>query len=112
MDIFGSFSLLLALIAAVYAIVAGIIAIRTRNPLLTKSARHAGIAVFLPGHSRGRLRRVFFSSPTIFRWRTSRSIAIAISRHFINSPLYGRARKARSSFGAGCFRFTHSSRYF
>jgi cytochrome c-type biogenesis protein CcmF len=46
-DIFGSFSLLLALIAAVYAIVAGIIAIRTRNPLLTKSARHAGIAVFL-----------------------------------------------------------------
>ncbi len=47
MDIFGSFSLLLALIAAVYAIVAGIIAIRTRNPLLTKSARHAGIAVCL-----------------------------------------------------------------
>jgi cytochrome c-type biogenesis protein CcmF len=46
-DIFGSFSLLLALIAAVYAIIAGIIAIRTRNPLLTKSARHAGIAVFL-----------------------------------------------------------------
>jgi cytochrome c-type biogenesis protein CcmF len=46
-DIFGSFSLLLALIAAVYAIVAGFIAIRTRNPLLTKSARHAGIAVFL-----------------------------------------------------------------
>jgi cytochrome c-type biogenesis protein CcmF len=46
-DIFGSFSLLLALIAAVYAIVAGIIAIRTRNPLLTKSARHAGIAVCL-----------------------------------------------------------------
>jgi cytochrome c-type biogenesis protein CcmF len=46
-DIFGSFSLLLALVAAVYAIVAGFIAIRTRNPLLTKSARHAGIAVFL-----------------------------------------------------------------
>jgi cytochrome c-type biogenesis protein CcmF len=46
-DIFGSFSLLLALIAAAYAIVAGVLAIRTRNPLLTKSARHAGIAVFL-----------------------------------------------------------------
>ncbi len=46
MDIFGSFSLLLALIAAGYAIVAGILAIRTRNPLLTKSSRHAGIAVF------------------------------------------------------------------
>jgi cytochrome c-type biogenesis protein CcmF len=46
-DIFGSFSLLLALIAAVYAICVGIIAIRTRNPLLTKSARHAGIAVCL-----------------------------------------------------------------
>ena len=47
MDIFGSFSLLLALIAAVYAICVGILAIRTRNPLLTKSARHAGIAVCL-----------------------------------------------------------------
>ncbi|HTP44249.1 MAG TPA: cytochrome c-type biogenesis CcmF C-terminal domain-containing protein, partial [Candidatus Acidoferrum sp.] len=34
------------MIAAGYAIVAGILAIRTRNPLLTKSSRHAGIAVF------------------------------------------------------------------
>ncbi len=47
MDIFGSFALLLALIAAAYAIVAGVLAIRTRNPLLIKSSRHAGIAVFL-----------------------------------------------------------------
>ncbi len=47
MDLFGSFALLLAFACAVYAIVAGIIAIRTRNPLLQKSARHAGIAVCL-----------------------------------------------------------------
>ncbi|MFZ0634864.1 MAG: heme lyase CcmF/NrfE family subunit [Candidatus Acidiferrales bacterium] len=46
MDIFGSFSLLLALIAAAYAVGAGIAAIRTRKQLLIKSARHAGIAVF------------------------------------------------------------------
>ncbi|MGB9405533.1 MAG: heme lyase CcmF/NrfE family subunit [Candidatus Acidiferrales bacterium] len=46
MDLFGSFSLLLALIAAAYAVGAGIAAIRTRKPLLIKSARHAGIAVF------------------------------------------------------------------
>jgi cytochrome c-type biogenesis protein CcmF len=45
-DIFGSFALLLALIAAGYAAIAGIVAIRTRNPLLTKSARNAGMAVF------------------------------------------------------------------
>ncbi|HEV8384692.1 MAG TPA: heme lyase CcmF/NrfE family subunit [Candidatus Acidoferrales bacterium] len=47
MDLFGSFALLLAFACAVYAIVAGIIAIRTRNPLIQKSARHAGIAVCL-----------------------------------------------------------------
>ncbi|MCL5288875.1 MAG: heme lyase CcmF/NrfE family subunit [Acidobacteria bacterium] len=47
MDLFGSFALLLAFACAVYAIVAGILAIRTRNPLLLKSARHAGIAVCL-----------------------------------------------------------------
>ncbi len=33
--------------AAVYAVGAGIAAIRTRNPLLTKSARNAGMAVFV-----------------------------------------------------------------
>ena len=45
MDIFGSFALILALIAAVYAVGVGIAAIRTRNPLLTKSARNAGMSV-------------------------------------------------------------------
>jgi cytochrome c-type biogenesis protein CcmF len=44
-DLFGSFALLLAFLCAVYAILGGIAAIRTRNPLLLKSARHAGIAV-------------------------------------------------------------------
>jgi cytochrome c-type biogenesis protein CcmF len=46
MDVFGSFALLLAFLAAVYAFGAGIAGITTRRPLLTKSARHAGMAVF------------------------------------------------------------------
>ncbi|HEV2522163.1 MAG TPA: hypothetical protein VGT24_07245, partial [Candidatus Acidoferrales bacterium] len=46
MDIFGSFALVLALLAAGYAFVAGIIGIRTRRPLLIKSARNAGMATF------------------------------------------------------------------
>ena len=46
MDIFGSFALLLALGAAVYALVAGIVGILTRRTVLTKSARNAGMAVF------------------------------------------------------------------
>ena len=45
MDLFGSFTLLLAFLCAIYAIVGGIAAIRTRHPLLIKSARHAGFAV-------------------------------------------------------------------
>jgi cytochrome c-type biogenesis protein CcmF len=45
-DIFGSFALILALLAAVYAFGAGIAGIVTRRPLLTRSARNAGIAVF------------------------------------------------------------------
>ncbi|HKV49047.1 MAG TPA: heme lyase CcmF/NrfE family subunit [Candidatus Acidoferrales bacterium] len=45
MDIFGSFALLLALIAAVYAFAAGIAGIITHRPLLIKSARNAGMAV-------------------------------------------------------------------
>jgi cytochrome c-type biogenesis protein CcmF len=44
MDVFGSFSLLLAFVCAVYAFVGGIFAIRTRHPLLVKSTRQAGIA--------------------------------------------------------------------
>jgi len=46
MDVFGSFALLLAFIAAVYAFGGGIAGIITRRPLLTKSARNAGMAVF------------------------------------------------------------------
>jgi len=44
-DLFGSFSLLLAFLCALYAIGGGIAAIRTRRPLLIKSARNAGFAV-------------------------------------------------------------------
>jgi cytochrome c-type biogenesis protein CcmF len=43
-DVFGSFALLLAFLCAVYAFVGGIFAIRTRHPLLVKSARQAGMA--------------------------------------------------------------------
>ncbi len=46
MDIFGSFALLLAFLAAVYAFAAGIAAVVTRRTLLIKSARNAGMAVF------------------------------------------------------------------
>ena len=44
MDVFGSFSLLLAFVCAVYAFVGGIAAIKTRHPLLVKSTRHSGMA--------------------------------------------------------------------
>jgi cytochrome c-type biogenesis protein CcmF len=44
MDVFGSFSLLLAFVCAVYAFIGGIFAIKTRHPLLIKSTRQAGIA--------------------------------------------------------------------
>jgi cytochrome c-type biogenesis protein CcmF len=44
MDVFGSFTLLLAFVCAVYALVGGIAAILTRHPLLVKSTRQAGIA--------------------------------------------------------------------
>ncbi len=47
MDILGSFALLLAFLAAVYAFGAGIVGAVTRRPLLTKSARNAGMAVFV-----------------------------------------------------------------
>jgi cytochrome c-type biogenesis protein CcmF len=45
-DIFGSFALLLGLLAAVYAFVGGIVGIVIRRTALTKSARNAGMAVF------------------------------------------------------------------
>jgi cytochrome c-type biogenesis protein CcmF len=61
-DVFGSFALLLAFVCAVYAFVGGIAAIRTRHPLLVKSARQAGIAtcalIFL---ATGSLVYLFFS---------------------------------------------------
>jgi cytochrome c-type biogenesis protein CcmF len=47
LDVFGSFSLILAFVCAVYAVGAGIAAIWTRNAYLIKSARHAGIAATL-----------------------------------------------------------------
>jgi cytochrome c-type biogenesis protein CcmF len=46
-DILGSLALLLAFLAAVYAVVAGIAGILRRRILLTKSARNAGMAVFV-----------------------------------------------------------------
>ncbi|HTS13624.1 MAG TPA: heme lyase CcmF/NrfE family subunit [Candidatus Limnocylindrales bacterium] len=46
MDIAGSFALLLAFVAAIYAFVAGIAGIITRRALLRKSALNAGMAVF------------------------------------------------------------------
>jgi cytochrome c-type biogenesis protein CcmF len=61
-DVFGSFALLLAFVCAVYALVGGIAAIRTRHPLLVKSARQAGLAtcglIFL---ATGSLVYLFFS---------------------------------------------------
>jgi len=44
MDVFGSFTLLLAFVCATYAFVGGIGAILTRHPLLVKSTRQAGMA--------------------------------------------------------------------
>jgi cytochrome c-type biogenesis protein CcmF len=46
LDIFGSFALILAFLAALYAFAAGIAGALTRRPLLTRSARNAGMAVF------------------------------------------------------------------
>jgi len=46
LDIFGSFALLLALGVAVYAFGGGIAGILTKRPLLSKTARNAGMAVF------------------------------------------------------------------
>ncbi len=46
MDVVGAFALVLALLAAGYSVVAGIIGIRTQRPLITKSARNAGLTIF------------------------------------------------------------------
>jgi cytochrome c-type biogenesis protein CcmF len=45
MDIFGSFALILALLAACYAFVAGIVGVLKRRTALTQSAYNAGMAV-------------------------------------------------------------------
>jgi cytochrome c-type biogenesis protein CcmF len=45
-DIVGSLALLLALFAAAYAFLVGIVGIAGRRPLLTRTARYAGIAIF------------------------------------------------------------------
>jgi len=44
-DLFGSFTLLLAFLCSLYAIGGGIAGIWTRHPLLIKSARNAGFAI-------------------------------------------------------------------
>jgi len=44
LDVFGSFALILAFTCSVYTVVAGIAGIRTRHPLLLKSAAQSGIA--------------------------------------------------------------------
>ncbi|HEV2287534.1 MAG TPA: heme lyase CcmF/NrfE family subunit [Candidatus Acidoferrales bacterium] len=46
MDIIGSFALVLALLAAGYAFAAGIVGIRTRRALVTRSALNAGMVTF------------------------------------------------------------------
>lgn len=63
MDIVASFALLLALLAAVYAFLAGIAGIITRRALLIKSARNAGMAVFfLVAFAVGTLEYFFFTN--------------------------------------------------
>ncbi len=62
MDIAGSFALLLALVVAAYAFLAGIAGIITRRTLLTKSALNAGMAVFfLVTFAAGALEYFFFT---------------------------------------------------
>jgi cytochrome c-type biogenesis protein CcmF len=62
-DIFGSFALLLALIAAVYTIGAGSAGILTRKPILLRSARNAGMVIFLlVTLSVGALEYLFFTN--------------------------------------------------
>ncbi len=46
MDLFGSFAVLLALVAAGYAFVAGVVASVTSHPVLRETARRAGVTIF------------------------------------------------------------------
>ena len=104
--------LLLALLAAVYAFVAGIAAIRTRKPLLIKSARNAGIAVCVLVTLAVACARISFLHRQFLdglRRRAQQPHAARILQ--IRRPL-GRARKARCSSGASCFRSTFSPRCF
>jgi cytochrome c-type biogenesis protein CcmF len=62
-DIFGSFALLLALVAAVYAIGAGAIGILARKGALLRSARNAGMVIcLLVTVAVGALEYLFFTS--------------------------------------------------
>jgi len=61
-DLFGSFSLLLAFLCGIYAVAGGVAAILTRRPLLIKSARNANVAIcVLVWLSMGSLAYLFFS---------------------------------------------------
>ena len=108
MDIFGSFALLLALLCAVYAFVAGIFAIRTRNPLFIKSARNAGMAVCV---------LIFIATASLiylfFRIILRRVRGGAQQQHaadFLKISALWAGRKARCCSGAFCFRFMFSPR--
>jgi cytochrome c biogenesis factor len=107
LDIFGSFALLLAFLAAVYAFVAGIVGIVTRRVLLTKSARNAGMATFgLITLAVATLEYFFFTD------NFSLAYVTAPCRSTTNSRRSGPGRKVRCSGGAGCCRSTSSSRCF
>ncbi len=108
MDILGSFALLLALLAAVYAVAAGIAGIITRRTLLTKSARNAGMAVFvLVTIAVGCLEYFFFTNDFSIVYVVEHSNrALPAS---INLPRSGPVRKARCFSGPGCFQSTRFS---
>src|SRR5208283_5191053 len=105
MDVFGSFTLLLAFACAVYAFVGGIGAIITRHPLLVKSTRQAGIAtcvlIFIATFS-----LEYLLSATTFRKLTWFRTAIATSPLSTSSPRCGPVRKVRCCSGASCLRCT------
>ncbi len=69
MDILGAFALCLALLCAGYAFVAGIAGIAANKPVLTSSARRAGLAVFpLVTLAVGSLEYLFFTNNYSFSY--------------------------------------------
>ena len=110
MDIFGSFALLLALAATVYAAVAGTAGILTRKPLLTRSARNAGMMIFpLVTLAVAALEYLFFTNNFSMAYvaeHSNRDPPLL----FTNLRRYGPGRKARCFSGASCFRFILFSR--